>query len=298
MTWVAVAIGGAAVVGAGASVYAGRQAAGASRDATSASINEQRRQYDQTRADFAPQRNLGGGATDLLGRLYGINTANSAAAGGGTPFGVSPGTVPTVDSALYQSDPAYRYAWDRVLADQRQVDSRGFYHRASEHDAARVTADMNRYAAEFRQQNPQGGGQGGSGQAGRPDMSAFFESPDYQFNLAEGQKAIDRSLVARGRGLSGAGVREGVRYASGLASGEFNNYTNRLLTMAGLGNAATSSTAQAGANAANNNSAALIANGQNRGSAYANMAAGVNNSVQGGISNYMLMQYLNKPPVS
>src|SRR5688572_29532588 len=107
MTWVAVAIGGAAVVGAGASAYAGRQAAGASRSATGASIDEQRRQYDQTRSDFAGQRSLGNSATDLLGRLYGFARPSETAAGS-TPFGVSPGQVPTVDSQLYQTDPAYR----------------------------------------------------------------------------------------------------------------------------------------------------------------------------------------------
>jgi hypothetical protein len=129
-------------------------------------------------------------------------------------------------------------------------------------------------------------------------MGAFFASPDYQFNLGEGQKAIDRSLAARGGALSGASVREGARYASGLASQQYGDYTNRLLTIAGLGSAATSNVAAAGQNMANNNSAAILNNANARASSYMTQAQGVNNAVQGGISNYLLQQYLSKPPVT
>jgi hypothetical protein len=55
----------------------------------------------------------------------------------------------------------------------------------------------------------------------------FQQSPGYQFQLSEGQKALDRSLAARGLGLSGAGVKEGIRYATGLASQDYNNYFNQ-----------------------------------------------------------------------
>lgn len=138
----------------------------------------------------------------------------------------------------------------------------------------------------------------GTETGGPADLSTFYRSPDYAFNLAEGQNAIDRSLAARGKALSGAGIRAGVRYASGLASGEFGNFYNRLASQAGLGQAATGSTASAGANAANNISAAYLQNGQNRASAYTMGAQGLNNAVQGGISNYMLYRYLNRPETS
>lgn len=123
-------------------------------------------------------------------------------------------------------------------------------------------------------------------QAG-PDMSAFTESPDYQFNLAEGQKAIDRSLAARGKGLSGAAVREGVRYASGMASNEFGNFYNRLAGLAGLGQAGINTSANAGANSASTIANANANAGAARSSAYMTGAQGVNNAVQGGIANYM-----------
>lgn len=124
---------------------------------------------------------------------------------------------------------------------------------------------------------PGGGESGVSGGSGQPDMSAFFESPDYQFNLAEGQKAIDRSLAARGRALSGAGVKEGVRYASGMASNEYGNFYNRLASQAGIGQTGVNTSAQAGLQTAANTGNALTNQGDARASGY----AGRNDAVQG-----------------
>ncbi len=124
------------------------------------------------------------------------------------------------------------------------------------------------------------------------DLSRFYASPDYTFNLQQGQQAIDRSLVARGGALSGAAVKEGQRYASGLASSEFGNYFNRLAAQAGIGQAATNFTGQAGMNAAANIGNIQQNLGAARGSAYQSMAAGVNGALQGGASNYLLTQYL------
>lgn len=127
---------------------------------------------------------------------------------------------------------------------------------------------------------------------GRPDMSVFFESPDYQFNLAEGQKAIDRSLAARGRALSGAGVREGIRYASGMASNEFGNFYNRLASQAGIGQSSVNATGQMGMQTAGNIGNALMQAGNARANAYMTGAQGVNSSLQGGIGNWLLRGYL------
>lgn len=286
MTWVAVAVGGAAVVGAGASMYAGDKAAGANRSATNASIGEQARQYDQARTDFAPQRSLGNSAMDQLARLYGFAPPSQAAATERAQADVLLGDTYLPSGSLAVS-PGNKQGSDITL--NGQIIGRVNPGGANGRFVPAAGVDIN----ALRQQQVQQGQAATS--AGAPDMGAFFESPDYQFNLAEGQKAIDRSLVARGRGLSGAGVKEGVRYASGMASQQYGDFTNRLLQIAGLGSAATSNTVAAGTNMANNNSAALINAGNQRASIYGQTAAGVNNSVQGGISNYMLAQYLKQP---
>lgn len=65
-------------------------------------------------------------------------------------------------------------------------------------------------------------------------MRRFYESPDYQFRFREGQRAMDSSAAARGMLLSGAQLRALNEFGSGLASGEYGNYYNRLAGIAGM----------------------------------------------------------------
>lgn len=91
-------------------------------------------------------------------------------------------------------------------------------------------------------------GEGEGGDA--PDFSAFYESPGYNFRFDEGVRALDRSASAKGRLMSGGHERELTRYGQGFASGEYNNYVNRLAALAGIGQTATTQTGQFGADAA------------------------------------------------
>lgn len=125
-----------------------------------------------------------------------------------------------------------------------------------------------------------------------PDSSVFFESPDYQFNLEQGQQAIDRSLAARGKALSGQGVKEGARFASGLASREFGSFFDRLATLAGIGNTGAAQSAAAGSTSASQIGGAALTNGATQANARMSAAAGVNSAAQGGISNFLLMRML------
>lgn len=67
------AIAGAAIVGAGASIYSAKKAAKAQTTAADQSVAEQRRQYDQTRADQTPWRTAGSAAIDKMAAVYGLN---------------------------------------------------------------------------------------------------------------------------------------------------------------------------------------------------------------------------------
>lgn len=127
---------------------------------------------------------------------------------------------------------------------------------------------------------------------GKPDFSAFYEDPGRAFAIAEGQNAINRSAAARGGLLSGGAVKEGIRYATGMADQQYSAFYDRLLQQAGLGNTGIGASAAAGANAANNIGAAAINAGNARASTYMNTAANVNNSVQAGMENYLLRRYL------
>lgn len=59
-----------------------------------------------------------------------------------------------------------------------------------------------------------------------PDLQ---NDPGYQFQLAEGQKAMDRASSARGGYYSGAALRDAGKYATGLADTTYNDAYNRWL---------------------------------------------------------------------
>ena len=88
-------------------------------------------------------------------------------------------------------------------------------------------------------------------------------NPAYQFQLKQGQQALDRSSAARGMGYSGAQMKASQQYGQGMASqeydkqynrasGEFGDYYNRLAGLAQGGQQAAGSMAQAGGQYANN----------------------------------------------
>jgi hypothetical protein len=129
--------------------------------------------------------------------------------------------------------------------------------------------------------------------SGKSDFSGFSTSPDFQFNLGQGQDAINRSAAARGGLLSGAAVKAGQTYATGLADQNFGNYVNRLTGIAGAGQVATNATTAAGTNMANQNSGAYMSAGNARASAYNDVGQTVGNTANGLASNYLLYRYLN-----
>lgn len=79
----------------------------------------------------------------------------------------------------------------------------------------------------------------GEGQDGAPDYSAFQNSPDYQFNLQQGQNALDRSAASRGRLFSGAQVKGSQAYGQGMASNQLGTYRQGLGNLADMGIGAT-----------------------------------------------------------
>ncbi len=60
-------------------------------------------------------------------------------------------------------------------------------------------------------------------------------NPAYQWNLDQGQKALERSAAARGGLVSGGFAKDLTNYAQGAASNEYNNIWNRYANIAGVG---------------------------------------------------------------
>ena len=73
-----------------------------------------------------------------------------------------------------------------------------------------------------------------------PDLEALQADPGYQFQLGQGQQAVERSLAARGLGQSGAALKAAQEYGQGLASQTYDDYFNRQSQLANLGYGAAS----------------------------------------------------------
>lgn len=96
-------------------------------------------------------------------------------------------------------------------------------------------------------------------------MADFQKDPGYDFRMAEGQKALERSAAARGNQFSGGQMKAVANYGQSAASAEYQNAYNRfnsdqsqrfnqLSSLAGLGQTANGQIAAAGQNYANNTS--------------------------------------------
>lgn len=143
----------------------------------------------------------------------------------------------------------------------------------------------------------------GGGTNNQPDYSSFFNSPDYNFAQSQGQKGVINAANAQGVGLSGGTLKDLATFNSGLASQQYGNYFNRLMGLsqqganaaAGLGNLATgqANNATSAANGIGNTTQAV---GQANASGIVGGTNAITGSVNSGISNSLLANYLGKSP--
>ena len=135
----------------------------------------------------------------------------------------------------------------------------------------------------------------GYGSLSQPFSMANFQSdPGYQFRLAQGQQALQRSAAAKGTLVGGGFMNKLNDYTQGLASQDYqqaySNYNNdqntlysRLSGISGSGQASANQMAQAGTNNASTQGNNLMGAANASGAA---TMAGVN-GVQGAINNGM-----------
>lgn len=126
----------------------------------------------------------------------------------------------------------------------------------------------------------------GGGGTGGGQYAAFFNSPDYQFALQQGQQALDNSASAHGNLLSGQQQIGVTNYAQGLASQQYNNFMNRLQGSAVQGQQAGGALANA-ALGQGSALAGLTAQSGNVGAAgTVGQANALNSGIQNGIGSY------------
>lgn len=133
-----------------------------------------------------------------------------------------------------------------------------------------------------------------AGVSGTPDFSGFYADPGYQFRMDEGNKAVERSAAGRNGLLSGATLKALTRYSQGLASSEYGNYTNRLASLAGVGQTASNTMGNLGTNYAGAASSNMQDAANARASGYIGSANAINSGISQGLNYYQNSQMINK----
>ena len=144
------------------------------------------------------------------------------------------------------------------------------------------------------------------------DQATLEQTPGYQFNLYQGQKAVQNSAAARGLGVSGAALKGAASFVTGLADNtyqnQFNNAVtnqtntyNRLKGLVDTGENASAQTGSAGTAAANTAASAATSAG-NAQAAASNATGSAVNNFANNVSGYALYKGLygnsNSNPVN
>ena len=262
MSWVAVAIGGSALLN-----YMGSSNAASAQTSAASNANAtQQNMYNQTRADQQPWMNRGNAAGNQMAYLMGLpgygpqgGGSLGQSMGGYNPNGGSygiEGRTPRPQTGgeggsyqMIQTDPNNPESATLTWVDGQQGLGQGGL--------------MSGYSGQFDPSNQYNTSMGGYGSLSTPfSQTNWQQDPGYAFRLAEGQKALERSGAAKGMTLSGAQAKALNSYGQGMASQEYGNaynrYTtdqtnlyNRLAGVAGTGQTATNQVGNLGANMAN-----------------------------------------------
>jgi hypothetical protein len=157
---------------------------------------------------------------------------------------------------------AYDTSMDKYMTYMDQASQQLGQHEAQgRSDIQNYLAQSQEYTQPYQQAGVSGlqaylGSVGLGGQAGRQSaLSAFQTSPGYQFALNQGLQGVQRGLSASGMQGSGAEQKALNDYAQGVANQEYNQFQNRLMGLAGMGQTSAENAAgrtySAGTNMAN-----------------------------------------------
>lgn len=125
------------------------------------------------------------------------------------------------------------------------------------------------------------------------NQSQLEQTPGYQFNLYQGQKAVQNSAAARGLGTSGAALKGAAGYATGLADSTYQNQFanaqtnqanqfNRLMGLSEFGQGASTAAGNAALRTASQISGNDVGLGNAQAAYYNGIGSSVNNSLNTG----------------
>jgi hypothetical protein len=272
MAWVAVAIGGSALLG---GIMANKSSK-AQEAAAQQSIAEQQRQYDTSRADAAPWRDAGKLSLSRLMELMGLGPqAGAGALAAPTRQQFTTTTPGTPGTATTPNGPGTSVVYQGGRGGTTSFDQAGFDKAQQAYQNQTPSSDYGMLMKQFTGQDLQ-------------------SEPGYQFGLSEGEKGINRATSARGGYDSGATLKSLLKYNQDYAGTKYdaafnrdqivkNQMYNQLAGISGTGQTATAQTAALGANTANQISQSY----QNAGDARAAGLVGMGNAVNSGVGNYI-----------
>lgn len=293
MPWI---IGGAAALGAGASLLGASKQA----DATDRASRISEAQYNQTRQDLEPWRQAG--TTSLSELMYRMGLSPNRT-GASAPSRDQFMTAPS-PAGSFEKFGAGGMPFGSTLDTQGNVVLPGGQSTAPGFDQSGFDAATAKFNAgnQNASQDPNFGSLTKSF-----GLNEFQQSPAYQFNLQEGEKAINKGASARGNYYAPQTLQDIGKYSQGVASNEFqnaygnyntnmNNIWNRLYGLSGAGQSAANQTGAYGASTANQVGQNMIggANAQAAG------LIGGANAIAGGVGNYynnqLMQQVLSQRP--
>lgn len=261
---------GSALIGASSA----SKAAKAQQAAASGQVALARETRDLTREDLSPF--VGAGTNALAAYNYELGLGPRPTFGG----------VPASDAQIEEIN--------NSVTERRKVFHGGGEQGENNNGYRNVTTNQTRYGVGDRTFDTRDAAQAyineNGQQTGGIEYGGFTRTPGYDFRLNEGRNALEASAAQRGGVNSGATLQALTQYGQDYATGEYNNYLNRLSGLAGSGQNAASGLASANQNFSTQAGNALAASGNARAAG----AIGVGNAIQGGINNGIgLWQYQN-----
>ena len=308
----------ALVLTAGASLASGMLGSEASENAAGLGVNAANRAtdltlgtYRTTRADLSPYREAGIPGLQRLMYLMGVGgTGPRLAYRGATDLVSMEAGIPSMNMR-YADDPMYAKAWQELETEHRAREGGRSYTMQS--DPTSIATSLSaRLRSEAEARSAMGSAERGA--AGDPEygslmkefgLADFAKDPGYEFRRSEGEKAVTAGAASRGLGKSSPGLKALMRYNQDYASNEYGQAYGRfeaskagkfnlLSYLSGGGQNAAAMTGTAGANAAAGASQAIVAGGQAAGAGVMGAAGAWNNALQGGLSNWMYNQRVNR----
>lgn len=298
MPWAAAAAVVAAGIGAYSSSEASSKAADAQKKASDAAFNTTQNLTAQARTDLTPYRDVGQPALQRLMYLMGMGDKNQYLR----------------DQAASASG-IKKPTWDDAAAEHlaSHIKTFGTGYTANSDAGAKQSQTQQIFDRMTKEYNDKIAGLPIDSSAGadfgmltKPFTATDLNmDPSYQFKLAEGEKALTRGASARGLAASTPGLKDLMRFNSGLASTEYQAAFNRdqatkgmtfniLQSMAGMGQNSAAGMGTATLGGANNAVSAIMAGGNAQAGGIMNAAQGQNAALQGGIANMMYQQRYNQ----